>query len=185
MTTAAEPTSDPERAVGELRALLLAGQRFRQAVADHFGLSLSAAVVPGHLADAGGQLMPSELTERMLVGSGTLTAIIDRLAHNGHVHRRPDPGDRRRVHSRSHRPDVESFATRSNISNKLQPRHARFPLRHFARARHGTACRGRSPAASSPGGWAIARQHQFSQGVSAASAASVSNASRDFQDLTH
>jgi len=98
MTTAAEPTSDPERAVGELRALLLAGQRFRQAVADHFGLSLSETVVLGHLADAGGQLMPSELTERMLVGSGTLTAIIDRLAHAGHVQRRPHTRDRRRVH---------------------------------------------------------------------------------------
>jgi DNA-binding MarR family transcriptional regulator len=89
---------EPEDGVGELRALLLAGQRFRQALADRFGLSLSEAVVLGHLADAGGQLMPSELTERMLVGSGTLTAIIDRLADNGHVQRSPHPRDRRRIH---------------------------------------------------------------------------------------
>lgn len=89
---------EPEDGVGELRALLLAGQRFRTALADRFGLSLSEAVVLGHLADAGGQLMPSELTERMLVGSGTLTAIIDRLTDNGHVQRSPHPRDRRRIH---------------------------------------------------------------------------------------
>lgn len=89
---------EPAGGVGELRALLLAGQRFRQAIADRFGLSLSEAVVLGHLADAGGQLMPSELTERMLVGSGTLTAIIDRLADSGHVRRSPHPRDRRRIH---------------------------------------------------------------------------------------
>lgn len=88
-----EPADD----VAELRALLLAGQRFRQAIADHFELSLSETVVLGHLADAGGQLVPSELTERMLIGSGTLTAVIDRLAGDGHVQRRPHRHDRRRV----------------------------------------------------------------------------------------
>lgn len=81
----------------ELRAALLAGQRFRQAVADHVGLSLSATVALGHLADAGGRLSPGELAERMLVGSGTLTAVIDRLARDGHVQRRPHRDDRRRV----------------------------------------------------------------------------------------
>ncbi|HET8602005.1 MAG TPA: MarR family winged helix-turn-helix transcriptional regulator [Segeticoccus sp.] len=81
----------------ELRAALLAGQRFRQAVADHVGLSLSATVALGHLADAGGRLSPGELAERMLVRSGTLTAVIDRLARAGHVERRPQQQDRRRV----------------------------------------------------------------------------------------
>ncbi|HET7304960.1 MAG TPA: MarR family transcriptional regulator [Segeticoccus sp.] len=81
----------------ELRAVLLAGQRFRQAVADHVGLSLSATVALGHLADAGGRLSPGELADRMLVGSGTLTAVIDRLARGGHVERLPQAHDRRRV----------------------------------------------------------------------------------------
>lgn len=87
------PTGDS----AELRAVLLAGQRFRQAVADHVGLSLSATVALGHLADAGGRLSPGELAERMLVASGTLTAVIDRLEQEGHVERRPQHHDRRRV----------------------------------------------------------------------------------------
>jgi DNA-binding MarR family transcriptional regulator len=81
----------------QLRALLLAGQRFRQAVADHFGISLRETVVVGHLADARGPLVPGELSERMLIGSGTLTAILDRLAHRGLVLRTPHREDRRRV----------------------------------------------------------------------------------------
>jgi DNA-binding MarR family transcriptional regulator len=87
------PTSDS----AELRAALLAGQRLRQAVADHVGLSLSATVALGHLADAGGRLSPGELAERMLVGSGTLTAVIDRLVRDDYVQRRPHGHDRRRV----------------------------------------------------------------------------------------
>lgn len=83
--------------VAALRALLLAGQRFRRAMADHFKLSLSEAVLLGHLADAGGQLAPGELVHRMLVGSGTLTAVIDRLVEDGYVLRCPDPADRRRI----------------------------------------------------------------------------------------
>lgn len=86
--------------VAALRALLLAGQRFRRAMADHFELSLSEAVLLGHLADAGGQLAPGELVHRMLVGSGTLTAVIDRLVEDGYVSRCPDPDDRRRVQVR-------------------------------------------------------------------------------------
>lgn len=93
LVMAPEPTSDS----AELRAALLAGQRFRQAVADHVGLSLSSTVALGHLADAGGRLSPGELAERMLVGSGTLTAVIDRLVRDGHVQRRPHRHDRRRV----------------------------------------------------------------------------------------
>jgi DNA-binding MarR family transcriptional regulator len=95
MAIGSEPADDD---VAELRALLLAGQRFRQAIADHFKLSLSETVALGHLADAGGQLVPSELAERMLLGSGTLTAVIDRLAQHGHVQRRPHSHDRRRIY---------------------------------------------------------------------------------------
>lgn len=86
--------------VAALRALLLAGQRFRRAMADHFNLSLSETVLLGHLADAGGQLAPSELVHRMLIGSGTLTSVIDRLVADGYVSRCPDADDRRRVQVR-------------------------------------------------------------------------------------
>lgn len=87
------PTGDS----AELRAALLAGQRLRRAIADQVGLSLSATVALGHLADAGGRLSPGELAERMLIGSGTLTAVIDRLERDGHIERRPNRHDRRRV----------------------------------------------------------------------------------------
>jgi DNA-binding MarR family transcriptional regulator len=83
--------------VAELRALLLAGQRFRQALADRFDLSLSETVLLGHLADAERHLTPGELGERMLLGSGTLTSVIDRLARSGYVDRAAHPHDRRRV----------------------------------------------------------------------------------------
>lgn len=79
----------------DLRALLLASRRFRQAMADHLGLSLSAVAALGHLADSRGSLTPGELAERMQLGSGTVTAIIDRLVGDGLAERRPNPRDRR------------------------------------------------------------------------------------------
>jgi DNA-binding MarR family transcriptional regulator len=81
----------------ELRALLLAGHRFRQALAEHFGVSMSETVVLGHLALAQGRLTPSELMRITLLGSGTLTAVVDRLVADGYAERRPDADDRRRV----------------------------------------------------------------------------------------
>ena len=87
---------DPGRDyVAELRAMLLASQRFRQAIADHFSLSLREVVVVGHLADAIGGLTPREIADRMLIGSGTLTAILDRLVGDGYARRDPNPRDRR------------------------------------------------------------------------------------------
>ena len=83
--------------VDELRALLLAGQRFRQAMADHFGLSLSETVLLGHLADSAEPLSPGVVAERMLLGTGTVTAVIDRLVQGGYAARRAHPEDRRRV----------------------------------------------------------------------------------------
>ncbi|MGH3413848.1 MAG: MarR family winged helix-turn-helix transcriptional regulator [Marmoricola sp.] len=90
-------TSADKGTVAELRGLLLAGQRLRQAVADRFGISLSESVVLSHLADGDGILGPGELVARMLVGSGTLTAVVDRLERAGYVVRRPHQHDRRRV----------------------------------------------------------------------------------------
>jgi DNA-binding MarR family transcriptional regulator len=90
--------SDVDRdTVADLRALLLSGHRFRQAVADHFEVSLSEIVMLGNLAAAGGELSPSDLGDRMLLRSGTLTAIIDRLVQAGYVERRAHRTDRRRV----------------------------------------------------------------------------------------
>jgi DNA-binding MarR family transcriptional regulator len=94
-TGAARSSGQNRDHVAELRALLLASQRFRQAIADHFHLSLREVVVVGHLADAAGGLTPREIAERMLIGSGTLTAILDRLVADGYARREPNPRDRR------------------------------------------------------------------------------------------
>lgn len=81
--------------VADLRALLLASQRFRQAIADRFDLGVREVVVLGHLAGADGGLTPSQIAQRMLIGSGTLTAVLDRLAAGGYARRLPNPQDRR------------------------------------------------------------------------------------------
>jgi DNA-binding MarR family transcriptional regulator len=51
------------------------------------------AVALHHLAR--GPLTPSELGERLGAGSGSVTAIVDRLEAAGHVARHPHPTDRR------------------------------------------------------------------------------------------
>jgi len=81
--------------VADLRALLLASQRFRQAIADRFELGVREVVVLGHLAVADRGLTPSQIAKRMLIGSGTLTAVLDRLVTSGYVRRLPNPRDRR------------------------------------------------------------------------------------------
>ncbi|MGW5241963.1 MarR family winged helix-turn-helix transcriptional regulator [Monashia sp. NPDC004114] len=43
------------------------------------------------------ELSPGQLVQQTLVTSGTMTNRVDRLARNGFVERRPDPGDRRGV----------------------------------------------------------------------------------------
>ena len=92
MTTHSSPAADR---ADDLRALMLSSQRFRQATADRFELSLNEVVALGHLSDAADGLTPRELGERMLLRSGTLSAIIDRLATSGYARRDPNPADRR------------------------------------------------------------------------------------------
>lgn len=90
----ANASPDADRA-DDLRALMLSSQRFRQATADRFELSLNEVVALGHLSETTGGLTPRELGERMLLRSGTLSAIIDRLATSGYARRDPNPADRR------------------------------------------------------------------------------------------
>jgi DNA-binding MarR family transcriptional regulator len=44
-----------------------------------------------------GELGPSELSRRLHLHSGAVTALLDRLADHGHIVREPHPSDRRRV----------------------------------------------------------------------------------------
>lgn len=96
MVMTPSPTSH-DSTVAALRALLLAGDRFRRAMADHFELGVSETIILSHLSDASGHLTPRDLMRRMMLTSGTLTAIIDRLASKGYVTRTVNPNDRRSV----------------------------------------------------------------------------------------
>jgi DNA-binding MarR family transcriptional regulator len=53
----------------------------------------SLAVIDG----AGEPLTPSQISERMLVSSATMTGVIDQLEYRGWVRRLPNPDDRRSV----------------------------------------------------------------------------------------
>lgn len=69
-------------------------RRQAQVLRDH-GVQESDVDVLAPLYRAGEGLRPRELRRLMLIGSGTLTARLDRLEAAGLIERRPDPDDRR------------------------------------------------------------------------------------------
>lgn len=62
-----------------------------------FGLSPAGGLVLSMLADSETALTPGEIRDRLLVKGSTVTGLLDNLAKAGHIHRGPDPADRRRV----------------------------------------------------------------------------------------
>jgi DNA-binding MarR family transcriptional regulator len=92
-------TPDPllDAAAEAVRGFMLATDRFRRAMSGHFNIGTSEALVLSHLRNAGGQLTPREIGERMMLTSGTLTAILDRLTAQRLITRIPNPEDRRSV----------------------------------------------------------------------------------------
>lgn len=83
-------------AVSALRSLTLAGERFRHAVAEHFGADVSATMAMSHLSSFG-PLSPRELATKMGLTPSTVTALLDRLEAAGMTSRAAHPTDRRRV----------------------------------------------------------------------------------------
>jgi DNA-binding MarR family transcriptional regulator len=69
---------------------------FNHAVAQDLGLGSSDAQFLT-LLQVHGSLTPGRLAELTGLSSGTVTGVIDRLERAGFVHRRSDPGDRRKV----------------------------------------------------------------------------------------
>ena len=67
----------------------------RNALLEPHGLTVGDVDVLAPLWRAGGGLRPLELRRSQLIGSGTLTARLDRLERAGLLERRPDPEDRR------------------------------------------------------------------------------------------
>lgn len=64
-------------------------------VTTSFDMPLAAATVLAVLDGSAEPLTPSQIGERALVASATMTATLDLLEHRRWVRRRPNPGDRR------------------------------------------------------------------------------------------
>lgn len=83
--------------VAALRGLDLAFDRVRTAFAHRYRITISDSLIVSHLAANDRRLRPSEIAARILVTSGTLTPMLDRLESAGFVRREPNPDDRRSV----------------------------------------------------------------------------------------
>ena len=93
----ATPGADPVRRLTlGLRGLILSGDHFRDAKARSLQLGPSDVIVLGHLYNSG-PLTPRELSQRMGMTSGTMTALLDRVAKAGFLTRNDNPEDRRSI----------------------------------------------------------------------------------------
>ena len=81
--------------------LVRAGQallsELERRIAHTFGMPHAAATALAVLDGASQPLTPSEISERLLVASATMTSTLDLLEHRGWIRRTPNPGDRRSV----------------------------------------------------------------------------------------
>lgn len=94
--TSHAPDTAADEAVLALRDLLLAGMQFRQVVAEHIGLDLSASVALSHLS-AHGPLSARELADLVGVTPSSMTALLDRLESQRLAARGRPAGDRRKI----------------------------------------------------------------------------------------
>ncbi len=83
--------------VAALRSLDLGIDRVRTAFAHRYRITIGDSLVISHLAANDGHLRPGEIAARILVTSGTLTPMLDRLESAKFVRREPNPDDRRSV----------------------------------------------------------------------------------------
>jgi DNA-binding MarR family transcriptional regulator len=66
-------------------------------IAATFGMPHAAATALAVIDGAGAPLTPSQVSDRVLVASATMTATLDLLEYRGWIRRVPNPGDRRSV----------------------------------------------------------------------------------------
>jgi DNA-binding MarR family transcriptional regulator len=70
---------------------------FERHIAATFGISQPVATALAVLDGAGAPLTPSQVSDRVLVASATMTATLDLLERRGWIRRVPNPADRRSV----------------------------------------------------------------------------------------
>jgi DNA-binding MarR family transcriptional regulator len=85
-----------DEAVRSLRALILAGERYRQVISDHVGLGITETQAVSYLT-VHGDRGQNELAADLGLSSGASTALVDRLERQGIAERYPHPSDRRRT----------------------------------------------------------------------------------------
>jgi DNA-binding MarR family transcriptional regulator len=85
-----------EEAVRSLRALILAGERYRQVLSDYVGLGVTETQAVSYLT-VHGDRGQNELATDLGLSSGASTALVDRLERQGIAERYPHPSDRRRT----------------------------------------------------------------------------------------
>jgi DNA-binding MarR family transcriptional regulator len=78
-----------------LRQLILAGEHYRQVVADHIGLGVTETQAVSHLTMEG-DLGHSELAGLLGITTSAATSLVDRLEQHGVAERYHHPSDRRR-----------------------------------------------------------------------------------------
>jgi DNA-binding MarR family transcriptional regulator len=85
-----------DQAVLNLRRLILAGEHYRQVVAEHIGLGTTESQALSYLA-VHGSSGQSELARDLGLTSSALTALVDRMERQGVAQRVRHPRDRRRT----------------------------------------------------------------------------------------
>lgn len=77
-----------------LRELLDVTEDFERSLGDELSVNATDLTAMEHLIVAG-PLSPTALAQRLELSSAAVTSVIDRLEALGHVHRAPNPDDRR------------------------------------------------------------------------------------------
>lgn len=91
-----------------LREVTRLGAEVDVALAHRLDLRPMDNVALGHVMTADPPLGPAELATRLGISSGSGTELVDRLEGAGHLQRRRDPHDRRRVELHASGPAVQS-----------------------------------------------------------------------------
>jgi DNA-binding MarR family transcriptional regulator len=95
------PVGDPEVLIDLLRTFNLEADRFVEVFTRAHGLhrtDLNAVAYIWRAAEEDRPLTPGELARTLRLSPAATTALLDRLTRAGHVERRHDTADRRRVH---------------------------------------------------------------------------------------
>ena len=95
MRPPAPPTAARDAATAALRELILAGERYRIAVASHLDLTVNESRAISHLL-ARGPMGQTDLATALGLTTSSTTTLVDRLVQREMVLRVPHPDDRRR-----------------------------------------------------------------------------------------